>query len=336
MRRTRLFVCLSFIVLLLAVADLFFGAISLPSDELLQTFLGEPPSEFLRNILWEYRFPKMLTALLVGMALPTSGLLMQRFFRNPMAGPFVLGISSGATLGAACAILISGVGGMLGVFTIAGAATLGALAILLLILVAAIRLQGQNTILILGILLSALALGVVNILQYTSNEHALKLFVIWTMGSLSEVSSTSLLFLALGTLLGLILAFFVLASTFHTPTGGCARHLTRFVATSHYNSFVSGNCAPRRGYYGFLRSYWFYRACCSAHCAPDVPHLLTQNVVCSNATHWHGVPSCRRSPIAIHWALDAFTLKCLSSYCEFAFYDSPSLFDKKLACIQLV
>lgn len=209
-RRVALFICLSFTVVLLAVADLFFGAISLPCDELLQTLLGEPPSEFLRNILWEYRFPKMLTALLVGMALPTSGLLMQRFFRNPLAGPFVLGISSGSTLGAACVILISGGGGMIGALTIAGAATLGALAILLLILVASIRLKGQNTILILGILLSALALGVVNILQYTSNEHALKLFVIWTMGSLSEVSSTSLLFLALGTLLGLILAFLCL------------------------------------------------------------------------------------------------------------------------------
>ena len=268
-----MFVCLSFIVLLLAVADLFFGAISLPSDELLQTFLGEPPSEFLRNILWEYRFPKMLTALLVGMALPTSGLLMQRFFRNPLAGPFVLGISSGATLGAACAILISGVGGMLGVFTIAGAATLGALAILLLILVAAIRLQGQNTILILGILLSALALGVVNVLQYTSNERALKLFVIWTMGSLSEVSGTSLLFLALGTLLGLVLAF-LLAPSLLIATGGYSCLFVRFVATHHHVPFVPRNGTPRRDYYGFLWSYWFYRACSSAYCAPDVPHLL--------------------------------------------------------------
>ena len=273
MRRTRLFVCLSFIVLLLAAADLFFGAISLPCDELLQTFLGEPPSEFLRNIFWEYRFPKMLTALLVGMALPTSGLLMQRFFRNPLAGPFVLGISSGATLGAACAIMISGVGGMLGVFTIAGAATLGALAILLLILVAAIRLQGQNTILILGILLSALALGVVNVLQYTSNERALKLFVIWTMGSLSEVSGTSLLFLALGTLLGLVLAFLCLRSLL-IATGGYSCHFVRFVATHHHALFVPRNGTPRRDYYGFLWPYWFYRACSSAYCAPDVPHLL--------------------------------------------------------------
>lgn len=254
MRRTRLFVCLSFIVLLLAVADLFFGAISLPCDELLQTFLGEPPSEFLRNIFWEYRFPKMLTALLVGMALPTSGLLMQRFFRNPLAGPFVLGISSGATLGAACAIMISGVGGMLGVFTIAGAATLGALAILLLILVAAIRLQGQNTILILGILLSALALGVVNVLQYTSNERALKLFVIWTMGSLSEVSGTSLLFLALGTLLGLVLAFLCLrplsllqlGATHATSLGLSLRTTTLllFLATALLAGITTAFCGP--------------------------------------------------------------------------------------------
>lgn len=210
MSHFRLFCSLAIIVIILAVADLFFGAVSVDFCDLLHTFLGNPPSEFLYSLLWEYRFPKMLTALLVGCALPISGMVMQRFFCNPLAGPFVLGISSGATLGAAIAILVSGVGGILALLAVAGAATLGAMTILLLIFFAALRLKRQNTILIFGILLSALALGVVNILQYTSNERALKLFVVWSMGSLSEVTNESLFLLALAAVLGLLLVFLCL------------------------------------------------------------------------------------------------------------------------------
>ena len=250
----RLFSCLIGIIILLVLIDLLFGAVSLSFSDLFHTLFGNPPSELLQNIILGYRLPKMLTALLVGMALPTCGLIMQRFFRNPLAGPFVLGVSSGATLGAAIAILIGGLGGFTTALSVAGAATLGAMLVLLLIFFAALRLKGQNTILIFGILLSAVAFGVVNSLQYISNEHTLKLFVVWTMGSLSEVTNHSLALLALATFVGIAivwvclrpLALLQLGSEHATSVGLPIRTTTAllFVATALLAGVTTAFCGP--------------------------------------------------------------------------------------------
>ncbi len=141
-------------------------------------------------------------ALLAGAALSVSGLQMQTLFRNPLAGPYVLGISSGASLGVALVVL-AGVGSSIGV---AGAAWIGAGAVLLVIAAIGHRIKDIMVILILGMMFSSGVSAVVQILQYISKEEALKTFVIWTMGSLGDVTYGQLAILVPAVLAGLLLA----------------------------------------------------------------------------------------------------------------------------------
>ena len=251
---SRWYALLILLILLLALADLFCGAVAFPPAEILHTLLGSASSETIQNIVYGYRLPKMLTAILVGSSLSISGMVMQRFFRNPLAGPFVLGVSSGATLGAALAILLGSTAALFPTIAVAGAAALGAMTILFFILLAAMRLPGKNTILIFGILLSAVALGVVNILQYISNERALKLFVVWSLGSLTDVTGSSLILLALSTIIGLIGVYLSLRpltllqlGTEQATSLGLSTRLTTvflFLATSLLAGVTTAFCGP--------------------------------------------------------------------------------------------
>ena len=141
-------------------------------------------------------------ALLAGAALSVSGLQMQTLFRNPLAGPYVLGISSGASLGVALVVL-AGVGSSIG---IAGAAWAGAGAALLIIAAVGHRIKDIMVILILGMMFSSGVSAVVQILQYISKDEALKAFVIWTMGSLGDVTVGQLMIIIPAVLAGLVLA----------------------------------------------------------------------------------------------------------------------------------
>ncbi|MGP1363498.1 MAG: FecCD family ABC transporter permease [Bacteroides sp.] len=203
--RSCWFYILLFLLLLFAGLDLFLGSARIPSFDIVRTLFVSPPSEAVHQIVFAFRLPKLCTALLVGIALPVSGLLMQTLFRNPLADPFVLGISSGATLGAALAIILGGAVVLNSVLSVAGAAIVGALVMLIVMLLATLRLRAPNTILVLGVMLSAAVYGFVSILQYSSDERLLKYFVLWTMGSVSNVSGASLWVLFLAILLGVIL-----------------------------------------------------------------------------------------------------------------------------------
>lgn len=139
---------------------------------------------------------------MAGAALTVSGLQMQTLFRNPLAGPYVLGISSGASLGVALVVL-AGIGSSLG---IAGAAWIGAAAVLIVIAAVGQRIKDIMVILILGMMFSSGVSAVVQILQYISREDALKTFVIWTMGSLGDVTAGQLLVLVPAVAAGLVLA----------------------------------------------------------------------------------------------------------------------------------
>ncbi len=143
-----------------------------------------------------------MVALLAGAALSVSGLQMQTLFRNPLAGPYVLGISSGASLGAALVVL-AGVGSSIGV---AAAAWIGAAAVLLVIAAVGHRIKDIMVILILGMMFSSGVGAVVQILQYLSREEALKAFVIWTMGALGDVTAQQLAVLVPSVAVGLLLA----------------------------------------------------------------------------------------------------------------------------------
>lgn len=156
-----------------------------------------------RRIWMEIRLPKMLTALLAGAALSVSGLMMQTLFRNPLAGPYILGVSSGASLGVALLTMV-GVGSMAG---LPFAAIVGSVAVLLLMMLLARRLRNNVSMLIVGMMVGSIAGAVVNLIQNFSNPEALKIFVVWTFGSLGSVGWREMMVLAPLVVVGLLLAF---------------------------------------------------------------------------------------------------------------------------------
>ena len=181
-----------FITLLIFVfflLNLLLGSVSIPFQEVWQILWGNShDNEIWYNIIWKSRIPQALTALVAGAGLSVSGLQMQTLFRNPLAGPYVLGISSGASLGVALVVL-AGFGSSIG---IAGAAWL--------------RIKDIMVILILGMMFSSGIGAIVQILQYVANDESLKMFVVWTMGSLGDVTFNQLAVLIPSIATGLLLA----------------------------------------------------------------------------------------------------------------------------------
>lgn len=196
------FALLTALVLLLFLLDLAIGSVRIPLGEVWAALTGGDCPPGTAKIVLDIRLVKAVVALLAGAALSVSGLQMQTLFRNPLAGPYVLGISSGAGLGVALVVL-AGVGSSLGV---AAAAWLGAAAVLLVITAVGRRIKDIMVLLILGMMFSSGISAVVQILQYLSREEALKAFVIWTMGSLGEVTLRQLWVLIPSLLLGLLLS----------------------------------------------------------------------------------------------------------------------------------
>lgn len=214
-RSAILFILLSILVLLLFLLDLVVGPVSLSIRDIWATFMGEEVSSSTRLIVLDIRLMKAIVAVMAGVALSVSGLQMQTLFRNPLAGPYVLGISSGASLGVAIFILGMPILGLAGNSTFssigtAGAAWIGSALILAFIASVSIRIKDIMVILILGMMFSSGVSAVVQILQYLSNEEALKSFVIWTMGSLGDVTSAQLKLLVPAVAAGLVLSVAVI------------------------------------------------------------------------------------------------------------------------------
>ncbi len=206
MKRGRLFIVLTLCALTLFVADICVGSVDIPVGQVLSALLGYETDPQTRTIVIDLRLIKAVTAMLAGIALSISGLQMQTLFRNPLAGPYVLGLSSGASLGVAL-LLLAGAGTTFG---IAGAAMAGAAAVMGLLLLVNERVRNVMTLLILGIMFSSAIGAIVQILQFVSNEQALKSYVVWTMGSLSEVTAPQLAVLSGCVLIGLVLTLFTL------------------------------------------------------------------------------------------------------------------------------
>lgn len=207
-RSTTLFVVLCALLVILFVVDLLVGSVSIPLRDIFAALLGGEVTPSTRLIVVDIRLVKAVVAVLAGMALSVSGLQMQTLFRNPLAGPYVLGISSGASLGVALFILGMPLLGIATSSTIsslgtAGAAWLGSALILAFVASVSTRIKDIMVILILGMMISSGVSAVVQILQYLSNEEALKSFVIWTMGSLGDVTSKQLGLLLPAVLIGL-------------------------------------------------------------------------------------------------------------------------------------
>ena len=182
-RNSLIFAFLGAFLLILFGLDVCSGTIWLwPFGEL-------SPME--QNILYSIRFPKAVTAILAGASLSVAGLIMQTLFRNPLAGPYTLGVSSGASLGVA---LLTMLGGVLSTFNfqlatlgLPVAACLGATLVLLLVLAVSRRVTSNVSLLIVGMMFGSIAGALVSLLQNFANPDALKLFIVWTLGSLSSV-----------------------------------------------------------------------------------------------------------------------------------------------------
>lgn len=190
------FIILSLSAFVLFCVDLAVGAVNIPIREVWKALVFSSGEESTVTIIKDIRLLKGLAAILVGISLSVSGLQMQTLFRNPLAGPYVLGISSGASVGVAVFLLC---GGLPAIFPasfhsigVAGAAWLGAAILLSVISALSHRIKDIMVILILGMMFSSGASAIVQILQYSSNEESLKSYVIWTMGSLGELTSQQL------------------------------------------------------------------------------------------------------------------------------------------------
>jgi len=171
------------------------GSVSIPFKSVFNSMIGNPvEQQSWQHIILNYRLPKAITAIIVGSGLGISGLLMQTLFRNPLAGPFVLGISSGASLGVALVILGSGLfGGVITSFfvtkwSIVIAASLGSFLVLLSVLIVSIKVRDTMAILIIGLMFASITAAIVSVLSYFGSAQQLQQYVFWGFGSLGNLS----------------------------------------------------------------------------------------------------------------------------------------------------
>ena len=210
-----LFAILTILALLLFAIDMMVGSVGIAARDVWAALTGGECDPVTRKIILDIRLMKATMAILAGAALSVSGLQMQTLFRNPLAGPYVLGVSSGASLGVALFILgapLLGAGGgaMMTTLGTAGAAWIGAAAILVIVASVSKRIKDIMVILILGIMIDSGVSAIVQFLQYLSNEEALKSFVIWTMGSLGDVTTSQLALVAPVIVAGLAISISVI------------------------------------------------------------------------------------------------------------------------------
>ncbi len=195
-------IVLTVAIVVLAIVNLLLGSVDIPLKNVCQILIGHTDqSEIWQNIIWKSRLPQALTAIVAGAGLAVSGLQMQTVFRNPLAGPSVLGISNGSALGVAFVVLLSGkIGGValsrlgyLGEAAMSIAAIIGALAVMMLIVWIAQKVKGNVTLLIIGVMIGYLANAIIGVLKFLSPEEDVKAFVVWGLGSFSRVSGDEMI-----------------------------------------------------------------------------------------------------------------------------------------------
>lgn len=172
------------LVLFLFFLEIALGSVSIGFKDMLETLLGNPPNEIARLIIIESRLPRAVTATASGGGLALCGLLMQRYFQNPLAGPSVLGITSGASLGVALVVLLSG--GLFSSLGVVSGAFVGAMSVLFIILLFASKTKSPVTLLIFGLMIGYLVSASVTILQFNSPPESLRSFIHWGMGSFAD------------------------------------------------------------------------------------------------------------------------------------------------------
>jgi len=195
------FIALIVAIAVLSIVNLLLGSVRIPVADVCRILSGAEGNEIWANIIWKSRLPQALTAIVAGAGLAVSGLQMQTVFRNPLAGPSVLGISNGSALGVALVVLLSGrIGGValsrlgyLGDAAMSVAAVIGALAVMMLIVWIAQKVKGNVTLLIIGVMIGYLANAIIGVLKFLSPEEDVKAFVVWGLGSFSRVSGDEMI-----------------------------------------------------------------------------------------------------------------------------------------------
>lgn len=201
--RNTVFIGITIVLILVFLfLNMVLGSVNIPMASVwhILTGNGDEPVTW-QNIIWKSRFPQALTALVAGAGLSISGLQMQTVFRNPLAGPSVLGISSGASMGVAFVVLFSGsIGGValsnlgfMGEVALSIAAIVGSLSVMALIVFASHKVKGNVTLLIIGVMIGYLANAIIGILKFFSVEEDIKTYVIWGLGSFSRVSGNQMM-----------------------------------------------------------------------------------------------------------------------------------------------
>lgn len=209
-KNSYIFIALFLLLLLLALLDVCSGSIWISPLSTLNSQLSTLHSQLLLHL----RLPKMLTAILAGASLSVAGLMMQTLFRNPLAGPYILGVSSGASLGVALVTMVTTILPLAFSLSphslIATSAIIGSMLTMLLVMLFARRIRSNVTLLIVGMMVGNIAGALVNMIQNFANPDSLKLFVVWTLGSLSGVSWEELPTLAIGIAIAAIIVLMLI------------------------------------------------------------------------------------------------------------------------------
>lgn len=280
---------LSFATVALFLLNISLGSVSIPLRYILAAlFGGDTPNEAWQYIIYEFRIPKAITAVLAGAGLSISGLQMQTLFRNPLAGPFVLGISSGASLGVALLILAGfSLSQLLGLEIFMGsglqviAATLGAAFVLLLVMLVSLRIRDSMTLLIVGLMFGSATGALVSVLQFFSDKEQLQEYLLWTFGSLGGLSWQEISVFVPTIFLGVSLSIFFV------------KPLNAFLLGEHYAQSMGVNLKTSR--FWIIISTSILAGSITAFCGPiafigiAVPHLT--RLLINTANHKILIPA---------------------------------------------
>ena len=265
-------------IFLFFLLNLLLGSVHIPFRSVWNILWGNTDESIIwQNIIWKSRVPQALTALVAGAGLSVSGLQMQTVFRNPLAGPSVLGISSGASLGVACVVLLSGaMGGValsklgyMGEVALSIAAIIGALSVMALIVYVSQKVKGNVTLLIIGVMIGYVASAIIGVLKYFSVEEDIRAYVIWGLGSFARVSGDQMILFVCIMVVLLPLSFLPVSYTHQagTPVGDLLFRCT------------GSDCD------GILRSDYVYRSGCSPSLPGYIPYIRPSD---TDACHFVG------------------------------------------------
>jgi len=279
-KHTGLFILLGLALVIALLLNISLGSVSIPVSDIVASLTGgEASKASWEQIIQIYRLPKAVTAIMAGSGLAVAGLLMQTFFRNPLAGPYVLGISSGASLGVAIFVLGGSMlglsaSGLLGKWGLIGAASIGSFSVLLLVLLVASRVKDTMALLIIGLMLGSLTGALVSVLAYFSKAEELQRYIFWSFGSLGDLGWSEISVMGYCFITGLLLAFlsskslnaFLLGDAY-AKTLGVQQNVSRLTIIIA-SSLLAGSITAFAGPIAFI--------------GLAVPHLIRQFIKTSN------------------------------------------------------